>query len=84
MVWRKERKLKAELSKVELKLKKLFSQKNFICFLEAKIHRLKELECKKDHLLEAKEVAWSLNSRPIWLREADKNTSFFHKYASYG
>nr|DAD45062.1 TPA_asm: hypothetical protein HUJ06_003292 [Nelumbo nucifera] len=36
------------------------------------------LRVELNHLLEAEELYWKQRSRVTWLREGDRNTSFFH------
>eukprot|EP00253_Pinus_taeda_P008693 PITA_08693 len=41
-----------------------------------------ELEKKKQNLLKIEEISWKLKSRITWMKEGDKNTEFFHRFAS--
>jgi hypothetical protein len=45
--------------------------------------RLKELEAERNKLLLDEEGRWWLKSRAIWIKCGDKNTIFFHLFASY-
>lgn len=51
------------------------------CPFSMKCH-IRELERKKYILLKQEESYWRLKSREIWLKEGDRNTKFFHKYAN--
>jgi hypothetical protein len=45
--------------------------------------RLKKLELDRNSYLMEEEARWRLKSRAIWIKNGDKNTKYFHHYASF-
>jgi hypothetical protein len=43
---------------------------------------MRALKTRKENILAIEESTWRLRSRALWLQKGDKNTSFFHKYAT--
>ncbi|XP_050211620.1 uncharacterized protein LOC126661796 [Mercurialis annua] len=61
---------------------KLFKlQQNALNFTE--FEKLRKVEAEPDELLRCEEVLWRQRSRNIWLKEGDRNTSFFYQKASH-
>ena len=49
---------------------------------DANITRQKEIALEIEKLLEQEEIYWAQRSRINWLQFSDKNTSYFHNFAS--
>jgi hypothetical protein len=45
--------------------------------------RLLALESDRKRLLQAEEELWRLNNRATWILSGDKNTKYFHRFASF-
>jgi hypothetical protein len=45
--------------------------------------QLESLENERNKLLLAEEEHWCLKSRATWIKSGDKNTKYFHQFASY-
>ena len=44
---------------------------------------MKSLEIKRDSLLSKEDQVMCLKSKALWLEAGDKNTKFFHRFASH-
>ncbi|KAL8511535.1 hypothetical protein ACS0TY_018078 [Phlomoides rotata] len=49
---------------------------------EEMIREIKVLQCNLDDMLKQEETFWFQRSQALWLKEGDRNTSFFHSKAS--
>lgn len=49
--------------------------------LDMRAH-IRELERKKKNILSIEEATWRLKSKATWIKEGDRNTKIFHRYAN--
>jgi hypothetical protein len=71
------------LNNVEIELEALMHQKlNGHTSNDFDIH-CKQMEEVHNKLLLEEEESWRQKSRETWIKSGDKNTKFFHSYASF-
>ena len=83
--WERKKKasLRMELIEIEETLKPLHSQMathSLSVEVREWIHAFK---LKKKKILQVREMTWRLKSQATWIREGDKNTKFFHRFANH-
>jgi hypothetical protein len=84
-VWVREKRQKdqSDLLKIEEAIEFEYNQVNLgLSSMEDSI-KLSKLESERNHFLMVEEESWRQKSQAIWIKSGDKNTKFFHHYASY-
>lgn len=69
--------LKLKLAKLKADMRNLRTRSD-----EVGVRKYGESRWQYLRLLEKKEIFWRQRAKQLWLRDGDKNTRFFHKYAS--
>lgn len=69
--------MKIRLAKYRLDMRRLRTRRD-----EDGVRQYGEIRWKYLRLLEKKEIFWRQRAKQFWFRNGDKNTKFFHKYAS--
>jgi hypothetical protein len=79
----KKKQLHTKLLLIEQKMSEVFEKFPSQVFSQGDLNLLRSLKQRKDKILEMEESTWRLRSRAIWIEKGDKNTKFFHKYATH-
>jgi hypothetical protein len=84
VLWQRDKKtqLQSELHHIEVKMAEIFEKCLSQVFVQEDMDILKALKQRKELILSIEESTWRLRSRAIWLNKGDKNTKFFHKFAT--
>jgi hypothetical protein len=78
----KKQQLHSDLLHIDFKMSELFAKCPSQVFKQDELNILKALKLRKDNILAIEESTWRLRSQALWLNKGDKNTRFFHKFAT--
>lgn len=82
--WVKEQRIanSRKLECSEASLRYLFNLDDPLFTSEVRKNQMLELEPQKRDLYKAQDIAWRLKIRAIWVEAGDRDSVFFHRFAS--